>query len=225
MTDVSQNQFDMTEAVMLGDNPNVAEAKAFPGPDGKPKGDKKFGVKLLFKATSDDLAKIKAITLRVAAEEWPGRNIGAEYQAGTFNLPFKVGDKEADKRNAKCVAKGKKPDGDYQRGLIVVTARSGEDKPPSLGVNDGGLTINVTSLNRNRTIGRFFFGANVKARLYFKAYKGGNGNDGVTAYLNILVAYPGGTRMGGGPKEASEVFGGYAGKVTDANPLDDQIPF
>ena len=77
-------------------------------------------------------------------------------------------------------------------------------------------------------IKKFFFGAEVYAQVNLVAYKGVGANpDGVTAYLNMVVATGKGTRITSA-KSASEVFSGYAGRVSDEDPTaggDDEIPF
>lgn len=225
MADASSTNgtFDLTEPVILL-HPNLLVAKPFMK-NGKQKGDPKFSGNFMFEATSEDLRLLKLLAIQIGAEKWPGRNIVAEWRKGEFGLPFMDGTKRADERAAECLKQNKPADGEFQRGKMIVVARSGQDKAPALSVIQGNRVVDLTDANRGALGGQFYFGQKVLSRFYLKAYEGGNGPDGVTAYLNAVCSVGGGERLAGGPKSGSEIFAGYAGKVTGVNPVDEEIPF
>ena len=224
--DYAANTYKLTQPAILM-HPHLDAPQPFMK-NGKAAGEPKYSASFLLDADSKDLGLLKALVLRVAQEAFPGRNIVADFKAGKFSLPFKDGTKQADDRKAKCEAAGKAADGEFQRGKGIVVGRSGADKPPALAYLDGGKLAEVTQANTAaaaKVKEIFFFGAKVVAVIYFKAYEGGSNPDGVTGYLNSVLAVGGGERLGGGRQSATETFKEYQGTVTDDNPLDDETSF
>lgn len=211
--------YTLTAPVLMA-FPNLITPKQVAG-----KGDPKFSANFVIAADHPDLAAIKSVVTRIAATRWPGRPV-AEIQ-----IPLKSGTVMADKRlkqlQDKARADGKDPaavvsDGEYQRGKVVVTATSGEDRPPSLSVILNGKIVDLEDpALKVQHKDKFFFGAEVLAQINFATYDG-NGStipDGITAYLSMVLSTGKGERIGGGQKPASEVFKGYAGSYSAEDPL------
>ncbi len=199
--------------------------------NGKGKGDPKYGASFVLEPESPDLEPFKKHCARIAREKWP--NIDLKEVTG---WPFKNGTRLADKRAEKCKAAGKTPDGEWQRGKVVITARS--EYRPRLAIIENGLIRDLDdedAIKANQ--GKFYFGCLVLAQfnVVANAIKTGENAAGtetfnryVSAYLNMVVSLNRGQRIGGA-RSAAEVFKGYAGQATMEDPtagnLDDEIPF
>jgi hypothetical protein len=204
--------------------PNLIVAKAIQR-DGKDKGEPKFSAQFLFRPDSPDLAAIKAEIKKVALAKWPGRAIGTQSQQGLFKLPIKPGDAAADKRKA-----AGKEDGEFQRGFVML--RGASKFRPKLGILQAGRLVELDGdgpINAHKD--QFYFGVEVFAQFNFVAYEGGNGPDGVTAYLQSVLSTGKGKKLSSGGTSLADTFKGYVGTVTGDNPLgdgsdlDDEIPF
>ena len=173
--------------------------------NGKPKGDPRFEVELLFDPSSIDAMKQKA--LAVARAKWPGRELSQ------IRFPFKKG--EAIK--AEREAKGKKGF-DYYNGMISLRASS--THKPKVVDHQGEEILDE---------GRVYGGCYGYAELNFVAWDGNGDNipDCVTVYLNMIMKSRDGERLGGG-RYPKEVFSGVIGKDSQEDPtagLDDELPF
>lgn len=215
MTDQqTDGRFAIMNPVILA-HPHLFEAQAYKA-NGKEKGEPKFGANLVL-TPGPELDEMKKKAAAVAKAKWPTRALSE------LKFPFASGDKLADKRKAKSG----KDDGDYQRGKVVINARS--KYRPRLAIVANGRIVDLeddAAIAQHKA--KFFFGAEVLAELNFVAYENPE-KDGVTAYLNLVLATGKGTRIAGGAS-ASEVFKGYAGSVSAEDPtggveLDDEIPF
>lgn len=208
--------FTLTKPVVSA-HPALLEAKAFTK-NGKPAGEPKFGIRLLFDPDSDDLKALKAVAVAVARARWPGRDLKE------LHFPFENGDKLAEKRKAKSG----KDDGAFQCDKVVVTARS--KYQPKLGILEGARLVDLDSealIGAHKS--KFYFGVKVFAQLNLVAYEGGTGPDGVTAYLQSVLSTNKGDKIAGGGQSVSETFKAYVGSVTVEDPtgadLDDEIPY
>ena len=197
--------------------PNLLEAKAVKGPNGKPSGEPKYSSNFEFDISDDDLTAAKAVAAKIARAKWPGRDLKE------LSFPFTNGDKLADK------AKAKGKDREFSRGKVVLTARS--KYQPRMSVVENGRAIDLEGDAIVATGKRVFYtGVSVLAQVNFVAYDGVGANpDGVTAYLNMVCSLNKGKKLTSGGASAAEVFKGYIGTTSDENPLgddlDDEIPF
>lgn len=194
--------------------PNLDEAKAVKGPNGKPSGEPKFSDNFEFEPDHTDYATLKAAAVAVAKAKWPGRDLKE------LAFPFSNGDKLADK------AKAKGKDREFSRGKVVLVSRS--KFQPILSVVEGGKIVEIDGNDKAKIKKLFYSGVHALAQFNFTAYDGVGANpDGVTAYLNKVLSLNQGTRLTGGASSA-EVFKDYIGSATDYDPtagLDDEIPF
>lgn len=225
---MAENQdgiYNLTKPVVMA-FPQLAVAKPFVR-NGQPKGEPKFKATFVFEPDNADLAALKKLALQVARAKWPTRDIIAEAKAGQFKFPFADGTKQADKR----VAAGKR-DGEWQRNRVLLQASSKFE--PKLGGIENGKVVDYEGDLRVKSQSKFYPGVYVLAQVNLLPYVGGNGPDGVTAYLNLVFTTGKGARISGGGPSAAEVFKGYAGVATPEDPtdaahtqndLDDEIPF
>jgi hypothetical protein len=193
--------------------PYLYEARAF-GPKGKESGTPKYSANFLFEADSADLKRLVAKAKEIASSKWPGRDLAS------LKFPFSKGDALADK------AKAKGKDGEFQRGKVVVVARSKYEPRLAVLGDKGKPPIDLDGPARELHKSKFYSGVSVLAEFNFVAYDGVGANpDGITAYLNLILTLNTGTRIGGGAS-AAEVFKGYAGNVSAEDPTaDDEIPY
>jgi hypothetical protein len=218
--------FDITKPVVLL-FPTIDKPRAF-GPKGKERGEPKFsaGFGLKIGNGPDDpdgqlLRDLKSKAAAVARAKWPGVDFK------TLAFPWELGDRRADD------AKAKGKDQEFERGLVILTARS-KFRPRLAGLENGKL---VDYDNDDATVARikpkFYFGTDCFAQVNLVAYDpvGSNGKPGVAAYLNQLVTLNRGKKLAGG-QSAAETFKEYAGSVSDYDPtggdnsgIDDDIPF
>lgn len=220
MSEANQDgRYALLRPVILA-HPALFEPKQFKK-NGKPTGEPKYSGTFVLPADSEDLKAMKTLAAKVARAKWPTRNFA------DLKFPFASGDKLADQRKAKSG----KDDGEYQRGKVVVQSRS--KFAPRLAVIENGKIVDLDDdALKAKYKGKFFFGAEVLAEFNFVAYEGGANPDGVTAYMNLVLATGKGTRIAGG-SAASEVFKGYMGSASAEDPtgggssveLDDEIPF
>ena len=208
--------FTLTSPLVTA-HPALVAARAFKR-DGKDKGEPKFGLNFLFKPDAADFLAAKDIAIKVARARWPGRDLK------TLKFPFSSGDKLADKRKEKG-----KDDGDFQRGFIVMVARS--KYQPKMGYLEGGRMV---ELDGDAAVAaakdKFYFGVECFAQFNFVAYEGGTGPDGVTAYLQSVLSTGKGKKLASGGASLAETFKSYVGTITGEDPmggadLDDEIPF
>ncbi len=213
--------YTLTKPALLS-HPNLFTAKAI-GPKGKESGTPKFSANIVLDADHPDFKPLQELAATIAKARWPGRPFKDESDP-TRNLkfPFVSGTKLADKRKAVG-----KEDGEFQRGKIVIPARSKYE--PKLSALEGGKVVEYEGDARKLHASKFFFGAECLVQLNLVAYEGiGSNPDGVTAYLNMIFVTGKGKKLGGGTT-AAEAFKGYVGTVSNEDPtggdLDDNIDF
>lgn len=211
----------LTIPVVLA-HPTLHEPRAF-GAKGKETGEKKYSGNFVFASDNPDLAACKALAVQVAKAEWPGRDLKE------LAWPFSNGTKLADARKAKG-----KDDGEFQRGKVVIAARS--KFPPALSGLEGNpkkLVEYDTEELRAASKSKFYFGVECLAEFHFKAYKGvGKNPDGVTCYLQQVLQTGKGERLAKGG-DARSAFKGYLGNVSEVDPtaggeateVGDEMPF
>lgn len=210
--------FSLTAPVVMT-FPNLFTARAF-GPKGKERGEPKYSANFIFKPDHVDLKALKELAVKIARAKWPG------VELATLKFPFTDGTKLADKRKEK---KGK-DDATFYRGNVIVAARS--KFPPALAGIENGRLVDYIDAARTAAAPKFFSGAEVLAQFNFVAYDGVDegARNGVTAYLNSVLATGKGTRLAG-ERSAAETFKGYVGHASTEDPtagntdLDDEIPF
>lgn len=210
--------YSLTKPVVMA-HPNLYEARAF-GAKGKESGTPKFSANFVFEPDNEDLKALKALAAKVARAKWPDRPFS------DLAFPFADGNKLADKRKQKSG----KEDGDFNRGKVVIAARS--KYQPRLSGIENGKAIDYEGDLLLKSKPKFFFGAEVLAQFNLVAYDGVGGNkDGVTAYLNMVFSTGNGKKLGGGGPSGAAVFGGYVGSSSTEDPtggaldLDDEIPY
>lgn len=218
-----------TTPVVMAFQGSLIEAKRFKQ-NGKESGEPRHSASFIFDPTSPDLARIKAAAVAVAQAKWPGRDIGGDFKAGKFGLPFAAGNSIVAKTQAKMAKAGKEYDGkaDFMKDKVVLKASS--KYQPRLAVIENGKIsppLEGAALTANK--GKFYFGAEVLFEVNLSAYDavGSNGTDGVTAYLQQVLTTNKGKRLSGGTDPA-ETFASYAGKLSSEDPtkgLEDTIPF
>jgi hypothetical protein len=207
----ADGRYALTTPVILA-HPHLVDPVQFKR-NGKTSGEPKYKAAFVIPKDSEELKSMRALAITVAKAKWPTRDLKAEYAAGTFKLPFAKGDDLAEARKAKSG----KDDGDWQRGCIVINAAS--KYRPALSILENGRVIDLeddTMFAKYKA--KFFFGAEVVPEFNFVAYEGGNGPDGVTAYVNAILATGKGKRIAGGGAPAAERFRGYIGTHKDEDP-------
>ena len=105
--------------------PALTEARKFKS-GGRESGEPKYSDSFVFDPASPDLQRLKAAAVAQAQAKWPGRDIGAEFKAGTFAMPFTSGNGIIAKTKAKAEAAGKEYDGkaDFMKDKIIIKASS-----------------------------------------------------------------------------------------------------
>ena len=190
--------------------PNLFEPRAFMR-DGKPTGEPKYGLTMLF--TKEDISGLKQIAAKVAHAQWPGRDLKE------LKFPFKNGDALAKASVEKDKAADKTPrDVSFYEGKVVVKTSSK-------------FAPQVYGLDRKEILDpkRVYSGVYGYAELNFVAYPGvAGGQDGVTCYVNfVMISDRKGDRIAG--RSVDNVFAGIEGSDTSADvgddTLDDKIPF
>lgn len=221
MSDKYEGVFNLTAPVVMS-HPNLFEARAF-GKKGKENGEPKYSANYVFDPDHPDLKPMKELAAKIAKARWPGREFN------TLKFPFSAGTKLADKRKEKSG----KDDGDFQRGKVVIAARS-KYQPKLSGIENGKVVdYEGDAIIKNK--GKFYFGVETLAQFNFQPYDGvGSNPDGITVYLNMVFTTNKGKKLSTGGQSASEVFKGYAGKATTEDPgavddgmgsMDDDISF
>lgn len=206
--------FAFTQPVILT-FPNLFTPKAFKGKGGQPNGEAKYSANFMFAPDHPDLPAYKAALVAAAKQRWPSRDIKS------LAFPLANGTQAADKRRDRTG----KDDGEFQRGQVIVAARS--KFPPSLAVIANGQVLDLDDNNRAAHSAQFYFGTECLAQVNLVAYEGvGQNPDGVTAYLQMVLSLNRGKKLSsGGAPSAAEAFRGYVGQHTQAPALDDEIPF
>lgn len=215
MTDAEKQDgvYSLTKPAIMA-FPNLLSPKAFKDPKtGKEKGEPKYGCNLILEPDSDDLKGLKALAVKIARANAPQAELKSLF------FPFQSGDKLAD------AAKAKKRDGEYQRGKVVLSARSKYQPRMSVFANGKILDLEGDSLVKYQ--GQFYPGVLVYAQINLVWFP--VGQTGVNAYLNMVLSTNKGERLQSG-KSAAEVFSGYVGNLSAEDPtagqtVGDEIPF
>lgn len=211
-------------------HPHLFEARAYTpkGREPSPSDKKSFSATAMFGSDSEELKAIKEHCARLAKAKWPG------VELKEIRWPFKSGDKAADKRAKQCKEKNQEPDGEFQRGKVLLQSKS--TRQPILGVVEGSRIVELadeSSLVLHK--GKFYFGAECLFEYNFACVElteeDNEGNDVlkrfVTAYLNRVVSTGRGKALGASRKSNAEAFKGYRGSVSAVNPTSDsdEIPY
>lgn len=210
---------------------NVVQSHQFKD-NGKGKGDPRYDVSLILEPDSADLKALKDLVIAEAKLLFPGKRLIArrltqeELDAGAveISVPWKDGTRAADR------AKEENKDQEFFRGKIVVKASS--KYAPALSGIENGKIIEYDNPDTRSTLTKLFYnGAYVAPLVALNSYKARDDKPGgVSLYLNAVCFIKHGPKLtGGGRVNAAEVFKGYAGTVSAADPgsneLDDEIPF
>jgi hypothetical protein len=211
---------------------NIIAARQFQD-KGKGKGDPRFDATFILEPDSADLKALKDLVITEAKALFPGKRLIArrltqeEVDAGCVEIavPWKDGTKAADR------AKEDGKDQEFFRGKIIVKASS--KYAPALSGIEGGKIVEYTNPETRATLDKLFYsGAYLVPYLALHSYKARDDKPGgVGVYLNAICFIKHGPRLGGSKVNAAEVFKGYAGTVSAADPgsndsgLDDDIPF
>ena len=187
------------------------------GKKGAEKGEPVYSLTALIAPDSPDVQGLKAAMAAVAKETWPGRDLKE------LKFPLESGDKRA----KDLVAAGK--DGELFKGSLVLSARSGMERPPALAILTSKGIEELLGAQRD-VVGKqkFYNGCYVVPSVWLKAYRkgseGGIGEfSGVKAYISSVLWVKDGERIGGA--SATETFRAYAGSVSNVDPGDDETPF
>lgn len=221
---------------------NIMEPKAFEK-KGQKKGEPKYSALFIIDPENSDLKRLKDAITAALKERNPGKTIRArrlteeEMNAGTFvevSVPWKSGDKEADKMKAKN--NGDDAKGAIYRGKVLVKASS--KYQPALSAIEGGKIVDFVTDEAKKVAAKYFYsGALLVPGFGFNPYDGdadGSKPGGMSLYLNAVLFAKHGTRIGGRVHNAAEAFKGYIGTISQEDPtggastgdeLDDEIPF
>jgi hypothetical protein len=220
---------------------NIEKPKAFEK-KGQPKGDPKYSALFIIDPECPDLVRLKEDVLKALKEQYPGKTLRArrlteeELTAGTFvevSVPWRSGDKEADRLKAKN--NGDDSKGTIYRGKILVKASS--KYQPALSIIEGGTVVDLETDEAKAKAGKYFYsGAYLVPSFRFNPFEGDeNKPGGMSLYLNAVLFAKNGKRIGGRTVNAAEAFKGYVGTISQEDPtagagfnrddLDDEIPF
>lgn len=202
--------FKTTETAILAFPKALFEPKAFKR-NGKEVGKKKYEGTFLHEPESAESALIKKHAVGVAKAKWGS--------IADVKFPFRNGNTLADKRKAEndaAKAKGEKvkPDGEFQRGKMVIVAKS--EFQPQLSGFEGADIVEYADSTIARAKQKLFFGAKVYVEYNFVANEV-DGKKSVSVYLNSVLAAGGGKRIGG-PQSAADRFSGYKGAMSAEDP-------
>lgn len=192
--------------------PNLLTAKAVTR-NGKATGEAKYSANFLFKPDSPDLNAIKALAAKLAKAKWPGKPLSE------LTTPWRDGDKLAEKRKAK---KGK-DDAAFNRGKIVLIART--KYQPRLSILGASAPIDLDTPELLKLHGgKFYSGVEVLAEVNLVPYDAveDDGKPGVTAYLQAVLSLNKGDKLTGGGRSAAETFKGYVGHASSEDPTQNE---
>lgn len=204
---------------------NIVEPKAFEK-GGVKKGDPKYSALFIIEPENPDLARLKAEATAMLKAKANGKTIRArrltqeEVDAGTFvevNVPWKSGDKEADRLKAKN--NGDDSKGSIYRGQVLLKASS--KYQPALSAIEGGKIVDFVTDEAKAVAGKkyFYSGAYLVPGFGLHWYKGDEGKpDGVSLYFNAALFAKHGPRLGGRTHNAAEAFKGYIGNISQEDP-------
>lgn len=191
---------------------NAVKARGAKLKNGK-ESEPKFDATVMLAPESADYAGIRAAIIAAAAEKWPGRQIGAEIQGGTFNVPFQDGNAHADKEKAKGKEK------EAARGFKLLKASS--KFQPTLSIIQGGAVVDLETpeaiaMHASKFYPGVIVGIEIELVPYDKVKD--NENDGVSARLFKVITLNKGDKLGGTSGTGADTFKHYAGIVSDEDP-------
>ena len=191
--------FEFMEPVILA-FPSLITPQQFGAIRGRGKGDPKFDATFLISPDSAEYAKARDL-IGTVAKAYFGEHLPAK-----FHWPVRLGDADADK--AKAAGKNH----EAYRGYILLTARTGADKPPGLAalLDDGSVKSFALSGDARQDARPYFRGGmKVVFAVNFAAYESTaeDGTPGVTAYLQMVASH------GGVPNAALEANGRDASRL------------
>jgi hypothetical protein len=198
---------------------------------GQPLGEPAWSVTALLDPEGPDLKAIKAQTVRMCAEAWPGLDIRKAVADGILHLPWTTGEAEIMSKTAKLEKAGKKYAGayDYMIGKVLLKT-SAKTRAPGLAIflNEEKIEL-ATDQQKQLHKGKFYSGVLGAVEINLGTWTMESGLKYVKAYLQAVLSTGTGKQLGA--KSALETFSGFAGKVVAEDPtkgssdLDDEIPF
>lgn len=209
--------------------------------NGKPQGDPKYSALFIIDPENADLVRLKAEVTAMLKAKAGGKTIRArrltqeEVDVGTFievSVPWKAGDKEADRLKTKN--NGDDSKGAIYRGQVLLKASS--KYQPALSAIEGGKIVDFVTDEAKAVAGKkyFYSGAWIVPGFGLHWYKGDEGKpDGVSLYFNAALYAKAGPKLAGRTHNAAEAFKGYIGSISQEDPtagaasddLDDEVPF
>lgn len=119
--------------------------------------------------------------------------------------------RDGDEENRLRVGNGKKPYEAY-KGAWVIKGFTYENSPP-----DTAKREEDGSFGRHPTPADFYSGCQVLLTLNIKPFDS-SGNQGITSYLEVVIKWADGDRLGAPRTTAADVYARYAAKQAPANP-------
>lgn len=203
---------------------NIMQPKAFQK-KGQAKGDPKYSALFIIDPENADLKRLQAAVLADLKAKHPGKTLRSrrltqeELNAGTFvevSVPWRSGDKEADRMKAKN--NGDDSKGAIYRGKVLVKASS--KYQPALSAIEGGKVVDFETDEAKAKASKFFYsGAHLVPSFRFNPFDGDEDKPGgMSLYLNAVLFAKHGTRIGGRSVNAAEAFKGYIGTISQEDP-------
>lgn len=199
---------------------DIAEPKAYVV-DGKEKGAAKYQATFVFAPDHPDFVAIQKLVVEIAKEAF-----GAGVDLKALSKPWKKGETIIDGRKKKAEGAQKSYDGsaDWMAGKVCLKAAS--QYAPSISGLDKGLVVEYKLPDDKDAVkSKFFSGVEVLAQVNFKTWEKTSTvrgeqvtEQGVTAYLQMVLSTGKGERRGGQSRSAADVFRGYAGTITAEDP-------
>jgi hypothetical protein len=217
MAETERNYFELTINVPArAEFPNVITPKTVTQSSKEPP---KFSADFALNPEDPKQADaIQAIRLKIgeaAHDLFPTMNVGDAIRSGELQVPLHSGDTLADGR----LKRSGKDDRAWSRGHQILTARSGEDWPPTLAYYDGARVVELADgAPRSSLASKFYTGVYVNAQVRFQAWSNNKGEKGVTCYLQSICSYGKGKKLTGGKPSAADVFKGHIGLASDEDP-------
>ena len=196
--------------------PALITPKAYKDPKTGVEGEPKYSGRFCFSADHPEIKAMKEVAIDCLRNKWDDGDLKS------FKWPWMTGDQAADRRKAN----GKQ--GEFFRNYaLVLPAKS---KYMNLGVVENGKVVEVQGeAEKKRYEGMFYSGVKCVAEFSFKPFSmtavDGSLIRGLTAYVNQVVSYGRGERVGGGAS-VIDTFKDCVGHETDDDPTtgdDDDI--
>jgi hypothetical protein len=217
MAEAERNYFELTINVPArAEFPNVITPKTVTkSPKELPKYSSDFALNPEDPKQDEVIKAIRAKISEAARELFPTMNVGDAIRSGELQVPLHAGDALADGR----LKRSGKDDRAWSRGFQVLTARSGEDWPPTIAYYEGDRTIELADgAPRVSFASKFYTGVYANAHVRFQAWENNKGEKGVTCYLQSICSYGKGKKLTGGKPTAADVFKGHIGLESDEDP-------